>query len=107
MKKYEVGFIIKPTIDEAATKAVVTQLKNIYVDSDSIILDELELGLRPMAYEIEKHQNGFYYFMIVETTAEANKEFERICNISEDVIRYMFIDVDNVEANTLDVLRKK
>lgn len=106
MKKYEIGFIVKPTLDEAANKEVIAKLKAIYTDANSEIIDELDLGNRELAYEIEKHKTGYYYFMIVNAEAATNVEFERISRISEDVIRFMVLNVSDVEGSTLDILRK-
>lgn len=106
MKKYEIGFIIKPTLDEAANKELIGKLRAIYTDAKCEILDELDLGNRELAYEIEKHKSGYYYFMVVNATSDVNNEFERICRISEDVIRFLVLNVENVEGSTLDILRK-
>lgn len=105
MKKYEVGFIVRPNLDEEANKEVINNLKAIYTDAGCNITDELDLGMRELAYEIEKNKTGYYYFMVVEANHETNVEFERICRISEDVIRFMVINIDGIKANTLDVLR--
>lgn len=106
MRKYEIGFIIKPTLDEAANRAVIDQLKAIYTADNCEIVDELDLGLRELAYEIEKHKSGYYYFLVVNAESATNQEFERICRISEDVIRFMVVNIDGIKASTLDTLRK-
>lgn len=106
MRKYEVGFIIKPNVDENEVRQTIEKLKNIYIAEKSNILDEFDMGVRELAYEIEKETSGYYYFLNLETTSEANKEFERICRISEDVLRFMVINIDNVEGSTLDILRE-
>ena len=107
MKKYEIGFILNPTLDEAATRAIIDQVKGIHTSAGAEIVDELDLGIRELAYEIQKHKSGYYYFLVANTTTEANKEFERICGISkENIIRFMVINIDGIEASTLDTLRK-
>ncbi|MGL5021357.1 MAG: 30S ribosomal protein S6 [Mycoplasmatales bacterium] len=106
MRKYEIGFIIKPTLDETANKAVIDQLKAIYTSANCEIIDELDLGVRELAYEIEKHKSGYYFFLVVNADSTVNKEFERICRISEDVIRFMVVNIDGIKASTLDTLRK-
>ena len=106
MKKYEVGFIINPRIEEKLIDETIEQLKAIYTNMNCKIIDEENVGLRELAYEIEKHKSGYYFFMIVDANHEANQEFERICRINENVIRFMVIDVDHVSYNTLDTLRK-
>lgn len=104
MKKYEIGFILRPNLDQETTESTVETLKNIY--ADGVIVDELQIGVRELAYPIEKHNTGFYFFFVAEATHEMNKEFERICKINENVIRHMIIDVTNIKASTLDTLRK-
>ncbi|MGL4589112.1 MAG: 30S ribosomal protein S6 [Mycoplasmatales bacterium] len=107
MKKYEVGFIVRSTIDQEAATAVADRLKAIYTENDCSVLEEVNLGVKELAYTIDKkYTSGYYTFLIVDATHEANLEFERICRISEDVIRFMVIDVDNVAGSTLDIIRK-
>lgn len=106
MKKYEVGFILRPNLSEDSIKQTIDQLKAIYTDRGANIIDEENVGLRELAYEIKHFHNGYYFFMVVEANHDANQEFERICRINENVIRFLVIDINDVEANTLDILRK-
>lgn len=106
MKKYEVGFILKPNLDETTTNDTIAQLKAIYTARSCEIIDEENVGLRELAYEIDHNRNGYYFFFVVKANHEANQEFERICRINENVIRFLVVDVDDIKANTLDTLRK-
>ncbi len=106
MKKYEIGLILAPTLDEATTEATIAKLKAIYTDAGSQIIDEETVGIKEMAYEIEDHATGFYFYMVATANSEINQEFERVCRISEDVLRYLVINVEDAPGNTLDILRK-
>lgn len=106
MKKYEVAFIIQPNLEESKIQELSNKLKEIYTNSGSKIIDEEVVGMREMAYEIEKHKTGYYVFFTTESESKINDEFERICRLNEDVIRWLVIDIDDVEDYTLDVLRK-
>lgn len=106
MRKYEVGFIVKPNVDEAVVQKEINKLKDIYLADGANILDEFDMGSRELAYEIEKNNSGYYYFLNVEAKDETNKEFERICRISENVIRFMVINIDKINGSTLDILRE-
>lgn len=106
MKKYEVAFIIKPTLDEATIKATIEQVKKIYADFNSEIVDEFDMGMRELAYEIQKNKSGYYYFLNVMATNEANEEFLRVTGISESIIRQLIINIDDINGSTLDMLRK-
>ena len=63
MKKYEVGFILRPNLDEAMVNETINLLKAIYADRDGKIIDEANVGLRELAYEIDHFKNGYYFFL--------------------------------------------
>ncbi len=105
MSRYEVAFIIKPNVDETKVQSTIERLKTIYLEDKAVITDEFDMGTKELAYEIEKSKTGYYYFLNVEAETATNKEFERICRISEDVLRFMVINIDDVEGSTLDILR--
>ena len=87
MRKYEIMFIVKPTLDEASIKKVFEDTKKLLQDNKATILEEKEMGQRDLAYEIKKHKTGYYYLLTVEAPREAIEEFNRIVNISADIIR--------------------
>ena len=87
MRKYEIMFIVKPTLDEASIKKVFEDTKKLLQEHQATILEEKEMGQRDLAYEIKKHKTGYYYLLTVEAPREAIEEFNRIINISADIIR--------------------
>lgn len=87
MRKYEIMFIVKPTLDEASIKKVFEDTKKLLQEHQATILEEKEMGQRDLAYEIKKHKTGYYYLLTVEAPREAIEEFNRIVNISADIIR--------------------
>ena len=66
MKKYEIMFIVKPTLEEAAIKKAFENMKKVLTDNKANILEEKEMGQRDLAYEIKKHKTGYYYLLTVE-----------------------------------------
>ena len=107
MRKYEIMYIIRPTVLEDDRKVLVEELNTIVTSRGGAILEQNEWGMKDLAYEIQKHKSGYYYFLVANTTTEANKEFERICGISkENIIRFMVVNIDGIKASTLDTLRK-
>lgn len=87
MNKYEIMFIVKPTLEEASIKKAFENIKKLLTDNKATILEEKEMGQRELAYEIKKHKTGYYFLLVVEAQAEAIAEFNRIANISDDIIR--------------------
>ncbi len=95
MKKYEIMFIVKPTLEEAAIKKAFENMKKVLTDNKANILEEKEMGQRDLAYEIKKHKTGYYYLLTVEAQREAISEFNRIVNISETVIRALVTKIED------------
>ena len=89
MNKYEIMFVVKPTLEEAAIKKVFEDTKAMLKKNKAKILEEKEMGQKELAYEIKKHKTGYYFLLEVEANGDTIKEFNRVANISEDIIRYL------------------
>lgn len=94
MNKYEIMFVVKPTLEEAAIKKVFEDTKAMLKKNKVNILEEKEMGQRDLAYEIKKHKSGYYFLLEVEADGEMVKEFSRVANISEDIIRYLVTKIE-------------
>ncbi len=91
MKKYEVMYIIRPELDEEARKAVIEDINNVFTNHESTVDNVNEWGLRTLEYEISGCTKGYYVLLNVTATPEAVKEFDRIANIKEAVIRHIAV----------------
>lgn len=94
MRKYEIMFIVKPTLDEAAIKKVADDVKATFEKFNSNVLEVKDMGQRDLAYEINKHKKGYYFFYKVNADAETVKEFNRLANVNENVIRHLIVKVE-------------
>ena len=91
MKKYEIMFIVRPNMEDATKNQLVENFVNILKERNSEVRKVEELGLRPLAYEINDFRKGHYYLIDTTATNEAIEEFDRLVRISEDIIRYIVI----------------
>ena len=92
MKNYEIMFIVKPDLEETAIKNEAESLKKVLTNLEAKIVEEKAMGQRELAYEINKHKSGYYYlYEISSKDDKAEKEFNRLANLSEDIIRHMII----------------
>ena len=91
MKKYEVMYIIRPNVEEEARKALIEEVNAVYTAKASTVDNVKEWGMRDLAYEIQGETKGYYVLLNVTATPEAIKEFERVANIKETVIRHIVI----------------
>ena len=91
MKKYEASFILRPELTEEARGALIQEVCNVFTSLASEVTKVWEWGLRDLAYEIAGETKGYYVVLNVNATPEAVKEFERVCNIKENIIRYIAV----------------
>ena len=91
MKKYEIMYVIRPTVLEDERKALIEELSNIFTSRGSEVLKLSEWGTRELAYEIEKHKKGYYVVLDVLSNDEARVEFDRVVRIKETIIRYLIL----------------
>ncbi len=91
MRKYEIMYIIRPTVESENIKQIVNNFNEIFVNYASQVLELKELGLKDLAYEIEHHKKGYYVWLLVQATPEAIAEFNRVVRITEEVIRYIVV----------------
>ena len=94
MRKYELMFVVRPTLEEEATMQVLATVKELLEKEKAVILSEKNMGRRELAYEVKGFKNGNYFLLVVEATPEAVKEFDRVANINEDIIRHIVVRVD-------------
>jgi small subunit ribosomal protein S6 len=91
MKKYEVMFIISPTVESESIKGIVNNFTEIFANFNSEVLELKELGLKDLAYEIQHLKKGYYVWLLVNATPEAIAEFNRVVRITEQVIRFIVV----------------
>ena len=91
MKQYTGMYIIRPTLTEDGFKAVVAEINNLFVEKGGKVLEVAEWGVKDLAYEINDFKKGYYVKFVVEANNEAVAEYDRICNIKEDIIRHILV----------------
>ncbi len=93
MRKYETLFILRPSIEEEKKNEVLEKFKGI-IAADGEVEKVEEWGNRKLAYEIEKLREGYYVLINFKANSELPKELERNFKISDDVIRYIIINLE-------------
>ncbi|WP_144468594.1 30S ribosomal protein S6 [Bacillus pumilus] len=91
MRTYEVMYIIRPTVDDEAKKAVIERFNNVLTSNGAEITGTKDWGKRRLAYEINDFREGFYQIVNVQSDAAAVQEFDRLAKISDDIIRHIVV----------------
>ncbi len=90
MRKYEIMFIVRPTLGEDEVKKTIKNFGKILTTNKAKIVNEKDMGQRELAYEINNFKSGYYYVYNIEAKDDtAIKEFDRLALISKDVVRHL------------------
>ena len=94
MRKYEIMYIIRPTVEDEAKKALIERFDSVLTSNGAEIIESKEWGKRRLAYEIDDLREGYYQLVTANAGSEAIDEFTRLANINEGIIRHMTVRVD-------------
>ena len=84
--KYEVLYILNPSLGEEGIAALVEKFKAM-VEAEGSVSNVDEWGKRRLAYLINDLAEGYYVLMNFESKPEFPAELERVMKITEGVLR--------------------
>ena len=92
MKKYEVMYILKADLDDAARKDAMDKLAAIITDNGGKVENTDEsMGLRDLAYPIKDQTKGYYVVLKADMDNVAINEFNRLVRINPVVLRHLIV----------------
>lgn len=90
--RYEITYIVRPDLDDAAKTALVERFNKIVTDDGATIVDSKDWSTRRFAYEIGDYNEGTYHIINVTATDDvALNEFDRLAKFSDDILRHMIV----------------
>lgn len=91
MKKYLGMYIIRPDFTEEQIDKTIEEINAIFTARGGEILEVQKWGQRDLAYTINDFDKGYYVKFFVNANNEGVAEYDRICNIKEEVIRHILV----------------
>ena len=91
MTCYETLFVVKPTLTEEETAAQVAKIKEVLTKVNAELLATDDMGMRRLAYPVEKNNRGYYTVLYYKAEGEAIAEIERNLRINEEVIKFLTV----------------
>jgi small subunit ribosomal protein S6 len=95
MKQYELTFIVDPVLSGDELKAVNQKYIDFITENGGTIVNVEEIGLRPLAYPINKRASGTYF--VIEFISGATyfiPKLELTMRRDDHVMRYLTIALD-------------
>ncbi len=94
MNKYELAVVVSASIEDDARTAVVDKCKALIEKNGGQITNVDDWGKKRLAYEINKANEAFYYFIAFDAEGTAPAEIESSMRIMDGVVRYLVVRQD-------------
>ena len=84
MRKYEIMFIVRPTLSEDEKKNVIAKFVKVLTDNKATITNEKDF------------KSGFYYLVDLEANDDAAiSEFDRQAKNTSDIVRHLITKIED------------
>src|SRR6185312_2976253 len=97
MALYEHVFMARQDVSTQQVDALVEQFKQIIEGAGGKIAKTESWGLKSLTYRIQKNRKAHFTLLNIDAPPAAVAEVERQERLSEDVIRFLTIRVDEHE----------
>jgi small subunit ribosomal protein S6 len=105
MRIYETIFILKPDLPDDEADRIVAQMEGVITSGGGSLRKTDRMGRRRLAYLIRRYREGQYVLLDSECDAAAILELERRLKVTEPVLKYQTVRVDE-ELKRAEKLQK-
>ena len=97
MRAYEHTFIARQDLSPQQAQALADSYAGVIAEHGGEVTKNEYWGLRNLAYRIKKNRKGHYLHLNLRAPSAAIDELERQQRLSDDVIRYLTVRVDELD----------
>lgn len=107
MPLYEHIFLARQDVTSQQVEAMVETYKSV-VEQNGGKVEKTEMwGVKSLAYRIKKNRKAHFTLFNLDAPAPAVAEMERQMRISEDILRFMTVRVDELESEPSVMMQKR
>lgn len=92
LRDYELMYIVRPTVGDEGFPGVTDRVDTIIGNLGGEVGEKQVWGKRRLAYQIEKHEDGYYILARIRLAPNQTAELEEQLRIFDDVIRHMLVE---------------
>jgi small subunit ribosomal protein S6 len=96
-RTYEVMFIVRPDMADEDLDKLVSNLETNATTAGAKVKNSERMGKRRLAYMVRNFNDGIYILMTLEAEGPAIHEVERRLRVSEPVIKFITVRVDEIQ----------
>jgi small subunit ribosomal protein S6 len=102
-RTYEIMFIVRPDVEEAELDKLIEGFSGNVTSGGGEVKSVEKMGRRRLAYTVRKFNDGFYVLMNVAAQGSLITEIERRLRVSEQVIKFITVRMDEEEKRLAKV----
>ena len=106
MPAYEHVFLARQDLAQGQVDALSEAFSKIISDGKGRVAKTEYWGLRSLAYRIRKNRKAHYTMLTIDAPAPAIAELERQVGLNEDILRFMTVRVDTLDAEPSAMMRR-
>ncbi len=95
MRHYENLVIVKPTLTAEEIQNSIAAIEEVITSNGGEIAARDAMGMRKLAYPIEKNPRGYFHVVYYTIDPSAIGEIERRFRINEELLRFVTIKYDS------------
>jgi small subunit ribosomal protein S6 len=107
MPLYESVYIARQDISSTQAEALTDTFAEFITEAGGAVSKKEYWGLRNLTYRIKKNRKGHYTLLNIDASPAAIFERERNMRLSEDVLRFMTIRVEELEDGPSAILKSR
>ncbi len=107
MALYEHIFMVRQDASSAQVEALTDQFKTVLTENGGSVGKVEYWGIKSLTYRIKKNRKAHYSLLNIDAPSAAVSEMERQMRLSEDVIRFMTIKVEEHEEEPSVMMRSR
>jgi small subunit ribosomal protein S6 len=106
-RTYELMVALKPLLPDDLRKSLHKEFVDMMSKDGGEVLDIDVWGKRYLAYKIDGHNEGYYIVYNFKHLPKNINEMKRVLQLRQEVLRFMIIEVDNVEKIGKGIKKKE
>ncbi len=102
-RTYELMFIVRPDMADEELDKLISTLESQVATAGGTVKSIERMGKRRLAYLVRRFQDGLYILFTIEGSGGVVRELERRLRVTEPVIKFMTVRVDEEQKRLAKV----
>ncbi|MCP9468551.1 MAG: 30S ribosomal protein S6 [Nitrospira sp.] len=91
MRIYESLFIIRPSLSDEETTALIDKMKSVADKAGAQFIKAENLGKKKLAYEVRRERKGTYAYFYFKAPNQTVGELERAYRLEDNIIKFLTV----------------